>query len=516
MRRITYRSSLWIVAAVVCLLRIPVQAGIARSDEARVVAANWLRFIVERDGAWGETPNPMLTVAKEFRRGGLLLGYYFAAKPQGYIIVSALKEMAPIKAYSTTSTMDPDDEEGMCALLKDVLERRTRQLLMGLGGLDSARLQGLQGRRVDAHRKVWSILLAGGSALKTNLLSLSPQPAGPVGPFLETGWHQRWPYNKLAPSGSGCSNTYAGCVAVAMAQVMRYYYWPPYGTGSHSYDWDNDDSCPDQSVDGHELSADFSDSYDWVHMPAGATSTTREEDAVAELCYEAGVAVDMDYGCCSSGAYMTDVRDALVDDFQYMQTAKYETRGDQFDDAFWESYVFEELGKRRPLIYKIKGSGDFNHLIVLDGYDVTGGERLVHANYGWNDAHTAWYSLDYLDCDSSPGLQGGCDPDEEMMIRLLYPKNAVWGSPPALIWKEGYHYIFGDLTTSDITIEAGSLVQFFGGTTGTRITCSGDSIDFSGSVSKPIQFFSHGDLSKGMKLTGGGVKILPAGSITMH
>ena len=431
------------------------------------------------------------------------------------MIVSALKELSPIKAYSATSNLHPDDEEGMCALLKDVMERRLKLLIAEFGGLDSARLQGFSARTPVANRTAWSSLLAGGSALRMNLQAIHPEAGAPVGPLLETSWTQHWPYNKFTPSGAGCSHTYAGCVAIATAQVMWYYCWPPYGVGSHSYDWDLDDSCPDVSAFGEELSADFSDAYDWVHMPAGATSTTLEENAVAELCYELGVAVEMDYGCCNSGAPMDNVRDALVDDFLYAQPAGYDSR-DAYSDQQWYALICSEINLHRPLIYKIEGSDDFDHLIVVDGYDYSSGEYLVHANYGWNDAHTAWYSIDFFDCDNSAGWQGGCDPDKDELISFLYPKDALWGSWAGIYLQEGYSYVCGDLSTSDITIETGALVQFLGGTKGTRITCSGASIDFSGTVSKPTRFFSKGDLSRGLKLAGGQARLLPNGSITVH
>jgi hypothetical protein len=516
MRTMQHASVALVFLALLCSFRTMGHGEIVTPDEAKLVAANWVRFITERDGTWGGAQNAVLLAVKEFRRGPMLLGYYVGVKPQGYVIVSALKELAPVKAYSATSTLHPDDEVGMCALLKDVMERKLKLLIAEFGGLDSARLQGYRARTPASTRAVWTHLLAGGISLRANLQAVHPDAAGPVGPLLETTWDQNWPYNKLAPGGAGCSHTYAGCVAIAMAQVLRYYCWPPYGEGNHSYDWDDDDSCPDKLIYGEELSADFSDVYDWVHMPSGTTSTTAQEDAVAELCYEAGVSVDMDYGCCSSGAYMDDVRDALVDHFRYCEASNYVSRGDRWSEMVWYSSIVKEIDNHRPVIYRIQGGDDFNHLIVVDGYDYTGGEDLVHANYGWNDGHTAWYSIDYLDCDNSSGWQGGCDPDEEKMILYLYPKDALWGSWSGIVLTEGYSYVCGDLSTSDITIPTGALIQFLGGTKGTRITCSGASIEFSGSQAKPTQLFSRGNLSRGMKLTGGQVRMLPTGSVTVH
>ena len=57
-----------------------------------------------------------------------------------------------------------------------------------------------------------------------------------VEPLLTTQWYQKSPYNQLCPS-----YTMTGCVATAMAQVMKYWNYPAFGRGSHSY---TDDSCP--------------------------------------------------------------------------------------------------------------------------------------------------------------------------------------------------------------------------------------------------------------------------------
>ena len=47
-----------------------------------------------------------------------------------------------------------------------------------------------------------------------------------IKPFVETKWDQDSPYNNLCPSG--CPT---GCVATAMAQVIKYNEWPQTGTG---------------------------------------------------------------------------------------------------------------------------------------------------------------------------------------------------------------------------------------------------------------------------------------------
>jgi hypothetical protein len=91
-----------------------------------------------------------------------------------------------------------------------------------------------------------------------------------------------------------------------MAQIMRYWSFPPVGNGSHSY------NCPPYGT----LSADFgSTAYNWAAMPDRVTSSNT---AVATICYHAGVAVNMQYGPNGSGAYSTDV---LILSFTYFKYA---------------------------------------------------------------------------------------------------------------------------------------------------------------------------------------------------
>ncbi|MGQ9517783.1 MAG: hypothetical protein ACUVT1_10990, partial [Anaerolineae bacterium] len=108
---------------------------IVTPQEARTVAENWLRFVVERDGQWGGVTNPSIRDFAEFKRGDRLLGYYASIEPQGYIVITSLEDFAPIQAYSTTSDLDPDNEVGMCDLLKDVMDTRLAFLVEAFGGL---------------------------------------------------------------------------------------------------------------------------------------------------------------------------------------------------------------------------------------------------------------------------------------------------------------------------------------------------------------------------------------------
>ena len=87
-----------------------------------------------------------------------------------------------------------------------------------------------------------------------------PKSVTAVSPLIATNWNQTAPFNNLCP-GSGNTKSAVGCVATAMAQVMKYHNWPTTGTGSYSY------YCYNGTYDYGMLSANFgATTYDWNNM----------------------------------------------------------------------------------------------------------------------------------------------------------------------------------------------------------------------------------------------------------
>lgn len=127
-----------------------------------------------------------------------------------------------------------------------------------------------------------------------------------VSPLLEKEgirYNQSEPYNNLCPEYATGKRAATGCVATAMAQVMRYHRYPAslqadiasYTTKTHSI------TIP-------AISAGLA--YDWDNMLpdyADATYTDTQATAVATLMQHCGAAVKMDYDN-SSGANVTPIR----------------------------------------------------------------------------------------------------------------------------------------------------------------------------------------------------------------
>lgn len=278
--------------------------------------------------------------------------------------------------------------------------------------------------------------------------NLEPLDATPVqGPLLHTTWSQggkdrfdgEWlpSYDYYCPKERNAADEYrvapTGCVATAMAQVMRYWSWPREGVGEHSYDpwW----PCEDQDgvvCEGYGLrEADFSSrTYDWQSMPDRVEhrepgNHTAGERQVQLLMSDVGVAVDMDYSPWGSGALVRGSRFPIVCDpnkddscdyyvewnssamyafknfFQYSRSAAYRCKEDF--PLEWTNMLETELDQRRPVIYT--GSGSGSHAFVVDGYDDDG---LFHVNWGWNGSFDGWYHLSDLTPESYDFTEDQC------------------------------------------------------------------------------------------------------------
>ena len=215
-----------------------------------------------------------------------------------------------------------------------------------------------------------------------------------VEPLLgKIAFNQDAPYNNLCPDVPDGERSVTGCVATAMAQVMKFHQYPTHGVGQHSYR---------TATVKLNLSADFENTtYDWNNILDTYTAGGYSEEqatAVATLMYHCGVAVDMDYHYIVSNAYDTSIAGALVDYFNYdAATIKYCNR-DYYTTDKWKSLIKKELSNDRPIIYNGQSAAG-GHSFVCDGYDEDG---LFHINWGWGGQSNGYFELNIL----SPGIEG--------------------------------------------------------------------------------------------------------------
>ena len=239
--------------------------------------------------------------------------------------------------------------------------------------------------------------------------------AAVVAPLCTTKWNQSPYYNYTCPyDAAQNSKAVTGCVATAMAQVMKYWNYPATGTGSHSY-------TPYSNPQFGVQSVDFSNTtFRWNVMNNTINQTSM--GATDTLMYAAGVSVDMDYGLDESGAYVISSQSpvtncaeyALKTYFGYKTSLAGLNRNDYNTDQ-WMELLKMELNASRPVIYAGYGTQG-GHCWVADGYDAN---DFLHLNWGWGGASNGYFSVDAMD-PASMGPGNGFD-DNHMAIIGIEP-----------------------------------------------------------------------------------------------
>jgi hypothetical protein len=225
-------------------------------------------------------------------------------------------------------------------------------------------------------------------------------------------FNQDVPYNDSCPSISG-TKTVTGCVATAMAQIMKYYQWPVTGTKSHSYTWNST-----------TLSANFgATTYDWANMlnaySSTATGTTTQRKAIATLLYHCGVAVNMNYNTATNGGSAANNLTAavsLITYFGYDASIQYISRSN-YTYSDWTNLLKTELNAARPILYAATTTVNGGHAFVCDGYD---SNELFHINWGWAGQSNGYFELTTLSPDVAGivGVLGGYSQYQTAIIGI--------------------------------------------------------------------------------------------------
>lgn len=225
--------------------------------------------------------------------------------------------------------------------------------------------------------------------------------------LMDTEWNQGYPFNLDCPyDANGQSVT--GCVATAMAQVIKYHGYPSTGSGTHSYSWHGETL----EYNYGEAFFDYDNMLDIYYSDSGEA----QKKAVANLMYACGVSVNMDYSSYESGASSIMVLRALKDNFNYDSDIAGLPR-EVFSDEEWSRIIYDELKAQRPVLYT-GSSEEGGHEFVCDGYD----DGYFHINWGWGGYCDGWFLLSSLNPDGQGigGYEGGYNLDQ-MIVTGMRP-----------------------------------------------------------------------------------------------
>ena len=312
------------------------------------------------------------------------LYYVFtAASGNAFIMVAADNDVKPILGYSDNSMYA---ETNQPPAFTEFMNNYKKQIVY-------VKQNSLKADTVI--EKQWTQLEAGADLSKGTNSSFQ---------LLTTQWNQGNTsrggyYNNLCPTDLTLPNDTnislhcpTGCVATAMAQIMKYWNYPIMGTGSNSY----------ATKEYGTLKANFSNTaYDWSDMPdiLNNSYSTKQINAVATLMYHCGISINTDYGPDGSSGmvFSSDspysAENAYKSYFGYGSSMNGITKSTGYTDASWESTIKNELDNGRPVEYvDYEASGD-GHSWVCDGYNDF---DYFHMNWGWGGSCNGFYELSSL------------------------------------------------------------------------------------------------------------------------
>jgi hypothetical protein len=332
-------------------------------QKARILAINWKAHITKLKKNSPEINTVTTTVYR-----GEKTFYTYNFKNGGFVMVSADDNVKPVLGYSDDSEM-PDNITNES--LKGWLDSYNEQIYDIISNRTQFTANIIQKVNIQ---KQWE-------NISHNRFSQEKNGKSVVDPLLTTKWDQGCYYNELCPSDNSgsCRHVLTGCVATAMAQILKFHNFPSKGTGSHSYSW-----APYGTI-----SADFGEgTYDWINMPDFLTTINQ---AVAKIMYHLGVAVNMQYSANTSGAYDIDAFAALQNYFHY-SAPTYVSKKD-YTISEWDALIKKDLDEGLPIYYT--GSGGFfvGHAFVCDGYD---SDDYFHINWGYSGKGNGYFPLSDL------------------------------------------------------------------------------------------------------------------------
>ena len=386
--------------ALLALFTLPIFAEHVDVEVARTVARS---FWEQNLGKQTRATFSDVTSQTEFTK------FYIFNTSDGFVIVSADDIAVPVLGYSDSGNFDPQN-----------IPVNMYEWLLGYEHDISLAIS----NGVSASENIatdWRKLSSGQMA--------SQKRSRSVNALVQTRWNQGSPYNTLCPYDTDENDrTVTGCVATAMAQIMKYWNYPTQGNGSQTY-----------TSSYGELTANFgSTTYDWNNMVNSYTNsaTQAQKDAVATLMYHCGVAVQMSYGVSrtgGSGAVTVGPSNgtaeyAMENFFLYKNTLNGCYRSN-YSETEWKNMLIADLDAGRPVIYTGRGDGG-GHCFICDGYN---NNNQFHFNWGWGGYCDGFYAINSME----PGTGGigsgnGTYNESQSAIFGIEPNAGLFAIPNAL------------------------------------------------------------------------------------
>lgn len=281
---------------------------------------------------------------------------YLVHDNRNFVLFANDLRVNPILGYSTESSFDGENYPPQFLEILDSYKDEIIQVKRGVINVKSS------------YKSIWNNYLAGDYS----------RSKATVSPIIDVNWDQGAGWNRFCPEDTDgpAGKVYVGCVAVAMAQAMSVYEYPDHGYDSVKY----------ATTDYGILNVNFENTnYEWDKMQSNAA-----DDYNSLLLYHCAVAVSMQFGPDGSGAYTSDVPEALKKYYDYSPDTRFSY---STDDEAWSEKLKQELDNGRPIIYSGNDGSGTGHAFNIDGYSEN---DYFHVNWGWSGAYNGNYKLDVL------------------------------------------------------------------------------------------------------------------------
>lgn len=195
-----------------------------------------------------------------------------------------------------------------------------------------------------------------------------------------TKWHQNYPFNKALPIFEG-NRVLAGCVNIAVAQLLYYHRYPLQGHGIIHHQW------KDQS-----FTSVLNRQIHWEKMPLVFTPETPDYaiDEMAALIRDISMMNQTQFGIGAnkeSSKASLDVT-GFINHFGFSD----EMQQIRSENPHFFDIIDQELNEFRPVLLSIEGE-PIGHMAIIDGKMDREGIILYHVNMGWGGHHNRFYDL---------------------------------------------------------------------------------------------------------------------------
>jgi hypothetical protein len=354
------------------------KTGIVPLKVATDIATNFFKMY------YSNVDNKLIDNQMTADENGVPLFYIFNYKGGGFLVVSAEYGDMPILANDVNSVFPAKNTTINAGLGMWMLDTRERINAIRAGKenpteLSTALWKDFKENTYKADFKYVTLndIRNSSNKLQTrdqrelphpNNCSSSPYTNWQVGPFVNTTWGQGCGYNNLTlsypfQSNGLCGHAPTGCVATAMAQVVRFHQFPS--------------------------------GFSYSSMPNNSGNSD-----ISSLMFSCGELVGMDYGEIESGSYTSRIEGALQS-WGYSNDASYGVYNSNYTNHIGN------INAGRPVILDgyteqscfwglwCWGSGK-GHTWVSDGYQAWshpcyGDGKAFYMNWGWGGSANGFY-----------------------------------------------------------------------------------------------------------------------------